>query len=130
MDWRVGLGRGRIRFVWQRVGNEQGSVDDVRRRPSTSENVRALRGTPNPMVGGAAESKKSYMLASGPTSTSSTLFFFLSHLFGSSEPTRRDVEEVQIPLTQLRNRVAQPSLDTKRFAMKFGYVFPDVTRWT
>ena len=67
MDWRVGLGRGRIRFVWQRVGNEQGSVDDVRRRPSTSgdesENVRALRGTPNPMVGGAAESKKSYMLA-------------------------------------------------------------------
>ena len=43
------------------------SVDDVRRRPSTSgdesENVRALRGTPNPMVGGAAESKKSYMLA-------------------------------------------------------------------
>ncbi len=56
---------------------------------------------------------------------SSTLFLFRSALFGSSEPiTRlaRPLEEEQIPLTQLRNRVRRTvSFDTKNFAMKFRY---------
>ena len=97
MDWRVGLGRGRIRFVWQRVGNEQGSVDDVRRRPSTSENVRALRGTPNPMVGGAAESKKSYMLASGPRPPRRLCFSFFRISLVPQKPRGETLRRIRYP---------------------------------
>ena len=123
------------RLRWVVSLSEDGGVH---RAPSTFRFRR--RGgaviTPNPLVGGAAEEEISlnarYSNGHPHVQASSTLFSFLSTFFGSTTSTgaRQDVEEDHIPLTQLRNRIAQPSFDIEKFAMKFGYVSVYVTRWT